>query len=62
MTPVTRTFTFALPEELKTGLQHVKERDGLTEAEQIRRAIRMWLESRGAIKAASQRAPTRRKA
>jgi hypothetical protein len=50
MTPQTKTFTFALPPDLKAGLQTVKGRDGLTEAEQIRRAIKMWLESRGVLK------------
>jgi len=51
MTPTTKTFTFAIPEELKAGLQTVKERDGISEAEQIRRAIAMWLETKGVIKA-----------
>lgn len=60
MTPVTKTFTFALPEHLKAGLQAVKERDGLSEAEQIRRAIGMWLEAKG-IKADRKRASTRKR-
>ncbi len=42
-----KTFTFAISEELKRGLQTVRERDGISEAEQIRRGIQMWLESRG---------------
>ncbi len=42
-----KTFTFAISDELKRGLQTVRERDGISEAEQIRRAIQMWLESRG---------------
>ncbi len=61
MTPVTKTFTFALPANLKAGLQALKERDGTSEAEQIRRAIAMWLESKGVINATSRRAQTRRK-
>jgi Arc/MetJ-type ribon-helix-helix transcriptional regulator len=46
MTP-SKTFTFSIPDNLKSGLQAVKERDGISEAEQIRRAIRLWLEGRG---------------
>jgi predicted transcriptional regulator len=61
MTPVTKTFTFGLPDDLKAGLQAVKERDGTSEAEQIRRAIAMWLKSKGVIKATSRRGLTRRK-
>jgi len=61
MTPASKTFTFAIPDELKVGLQAVKERDGISEAEQIRRAIAMWLESRGVIKAERKRADTRKR-
>lgn len=43
-----KTFTFALPDDLKLGLQLVRDRDGVSEAEQIRRAIGMWLESKDA--------------
>jgi hypothetical protein len=59
MTPVSKTFTFAIPDELKAGLQAVKQRDGLSEAEQIRRALAKWLESKGVIKAERKRASTR---
>ncbi len=38
-----KTYTFVLPEDLKKGLQRVKERDGMSEAEQIRRAIGWYL-------------------
>ena len=62
MTPVTKTFTFAIPEELKSGLRALKERDGLTEAEQIRRAIRMWLDAKGiSVKTGRKRAATRKR-
>lgn len=60
MTPVAKTFTFAIPDALKAGLQAVKQRDGIPEAEQIRRAIAMWLESKDA-KADRQRARTRKR-
>jgi hypothetical protein len=61
MTPVSKTFTFAIPDELKAGLQAVKQRDGLSEAEQIRRALAKWLESKGVIKAERKRASTRKR-
>jgi hypothetical protein len=62
MTPK-KTFTFAIPEEMKEALRAIRERDGIAEAEQIRRGVQMWLESRGVkAKATSRRAVTRRKA
>ena len=61
MTPVSKTFTFAIPDALKSGLRTVKERDGLSEAEQIRRAIAMWLESKGVMKSERKRAVTRKR-
>lgn len=54
-------FTFAISDELKQGLEAVKERDGVSEAEQIRRGIQMWLQSRGVIKADRKRATTRKR-
>jgi predicted DNA-binding protein len=38
-----------LPPELKEGLAAVKERDGIPQSEQIRRAITAWLEERGVL-------------
>ncbi len=62
MTPIQKTFTFAISDELKAGLKTVKERDGVSEAEQIRRAIAMWLDSRGVgVKADRKRATTRKR-
>jgi hypothetical protein len=46
---------------MKADLQSVRERDGIPEAEQIRRGIRLWLDSQKK-KPASRRAATRRKA
>lgn len=60
MTPATKTFTFALPDDLKAGLQAVKERDGISEAEQIRRAIAAWLDSKGVMKAQGKRPASRK--
>ena len=62
MTP-TKTFTFAIPVGMKEGLRAIRERDGISEAEQIRRGVQMWLDSRGAVnvKAARKRAAETRK-
>lgn len=64
LTPVTRTrYNFWIENEDRDGLRLVKERDGVSESEQIRRAIREWLETKGVTtKAAPRRAQTRRKA
>jgi hypothetical protein len=43
-----KTFTFAISDEMKAALTSIRERDGIPEAEQIRRGIQMWLDSRGA--------------
>ncbi len=40
-------YTFYLDPELKAGLAAVYERDGVTVSEQIRRAIRTWLDAKG---------------
>jgi hypothetical protein len=59
MTPK-KTFTFAISDEMKAALTQVRERDGIAEAEQIRRGIQMWLESKG-VKAERKRAGTRKR-
>ena len=38
---------FYLDQELGKALKAIKEADGIPEAEQIRRGIKMWLESKG---------------
>jgi predicted DNA-binding protein len=61
MTPKKIT-AFRIDEELLEGLEKVWERDGITAAEQVRRAIRAWLEKKGVkVKAAPRRAVTRRR-
>ena len=54
--------TFYIDLDLSQALKAVKERDGVPEAEQIRRAVREWFEKRGALKAAPRRVGARRKA
>ena len=38
---------FRIDEELAAGLRRVRVRDGISESEQIRRGIRLWLKSKG---------------
>ena len=42
-----RVSTFRIEEELLEGLRQVFDRDGVSAPEQVRRAIRQWLEQRG---------------
>ncbi|MEZ5290154.1 MAG: hypothetical protein R2745_03650 [Vicinamibacterales bacterium] len=46
-----RKYSFWIDDEQAEGLKLVKERDGVLESEQIRRAITAWLESKGVMKA-----------
>jgi Arc/MetJ-type ribon-helix-helix transcriptional regulator len=39
--------TFRIEPALRDGLQRLFERDGISQSESIRRALRMWLESKG---------------
>jgi len=57
-----RLFNFAIDDDLAAGLKEVKERDGISESEQARRALRAWLESKGVMKKAERKrvAPRRR--
>jgi metal-responsive CopG/Arc/MetJ family transcriptional regulator len=41
--------TFRIDQDLLDGLQAVWERDGVAVSEQVRRAIRAWLESKGIV-------------
>ena len=42
-----RVTTFRIDDELMEGMQLVWERDGVAVSEQVRRAIRAWLEAKG---------------
>ena len=48
-----------LPPELKAGLDAVRERDGVPQSEQIRRAVAAWLKDKGVDVDAIKRAATR---
>ena len=63
MTP-RKLHTFRIDEELLNAMQEIWERDGIQVSEQIRRAIRAWLQTRGVAppRAARKRAVTRKRA
>ncbi len=45
--PDRKRVNFYLDADLGEGLKAIKERDGVSEAEQIRRGIKLYLESKG---------------
>jgi hypothetical protein len=52
-------YNFWIDDEQREGLRQIKERDGVLESEQIRRAIKRWLKEKGVkVKTAK---PARRK-
>ncbi|MGB7220756.1 MAG: ribbon-helix-helix protein, CopG family [Vicinamibacterales bacterium] len=61
MSPKTAS-TYRIDDELLDALREVKERDGIPQSEQIRRAILMWVESKGvSVKTDRPRARTRKR-
>jgi Ribbon-helix-helix domain len=58
-----KRYSFWIEHEQAAGLKAVKERDGVPESEQIRRAIDAWLEAQGVMgKAARKRVAPRKPA
>lgn len=57
-----RIVTFRPDEDLLIAMEALKSRDGMPYSEQIRRALREWLVSKGVLKAAPRRVGPRRKA
>jgi hypothetical protein len=62
VTPVRKVTTFRIDDELLTRMEALKDRDGILFSEQIRRALRMFLDSKGVTEAAPRRVQPRRKA
>ncbi len=60
MAPRSR-YTFFIDDEQRSALRAIKERDGIPESEQIRRAIAEWVRARGADKTERKRAATRKR-
>jgi hypothetical protein len=62
MTPTRRNTTIRLDDQLYEGMQIIWERDGIQPSEQIRRALRAWLEAKGVkFKRERMRAATRKR-
>lgn len=61
MTPVRKVTTFRIDDDLLMAMQVLQERDGIPLSEQIRRALRPWLEEKGVIKSDRKRAQTRKR-
>lgn len=62
-----KKYTFYISDELDVALKQLKERDGIAEAEAIRRALSGFLREKGVLdsaprEAAPRRGGTRRKA
>jgi len=59
-TRIRKIVTFRLDDDLIKALKVVHERDGIQASEQARRALRAWLEAKGAlVKSASGQRPAR---
>jgi ribbon-helix-helix CopG family protein len=57
-----RLTNIRLESELTEGLQRVKERDGISISEQVRRAVQNWLKKKGVkVKTERPRAVTRKR-
>jgi hypothetical protein len=61
MSPIDRVLTFRVEDDVLAGMGRLKERDGIPYSEQIRRALRFWLASKGVMKSERKRAVTRKR-
>jgi hypothetical protein len=59
--PTRKRYSFWIEEAQSAGLKAIKERDGILESEQIRRAVDAWLADKGIKRADRRRAPTRKR-
>jgi hypothetical protein len=48
-------YNFFLDEDQKAALNQIRERDGITQSEQIRRAIRQWIDDHGVTETKTKR-------
>ena len=58
--PNRKMHSFYLDPELSVGLKTLKDRDGISESEQVRRAVRLWLDSKG-VKVKTQKGGRKRR-
>jgi hypothetical protein len=61
MSPQRRITTFLIDEDLLAGLRDVQERDGVPVPEQVRRAIRVWLDTKKVMKKTERKRAVTRK-
>lgn len=61
MSPKARVVTFRPDDEDLAAMEALKARDGMPYSEQIRRALKAWLESKGVATTARKRAATRKR-
>jgi len=62
MPDVKRRYTFWIDDSLADALKTIKQRDGVPESEQLRRAIGAWVEARGVrVMSPPQKAPQLKK-
>jgi hypothetical protein len=61
VTPTRRVATFRIDDDLVEAMHRLQERDGIPFSEQIRRALRPWLEAKGVMKSERKRADTRKR-
>lgn len=54
---VKKRYSFFITDELDEALKALKERDGMPEAEAIRRALAMFLKEKGVLDARAKHAP-----
>jgi hypothetical protein len=56
MTPSTKKQTnFRIDPDIMEGLQRIKQRDGIPLSEQVRRALRLWLDEKGVVPEQTER-------
>ena len=60
MTP-RKLYNFYIDPELAAGLKKLKEQHGTPEGESVRRALTMYLKSKGVLKTERKRAGTRKR-
>ena len=54
--------TFRLETELMDALAEIRDRDGIAVSEQVRRALKQWIETKGVkVKTERKRAPARKR-
>jgi len=61
MTTKDRVITVRIDADLSEGMAAMQERHGTPLSEQVRRAVRAWLESAGVMKAERKQAGTRKR-